>query len=95
MRAFVDATTRGYRDAIRDPAGALAALLAQNRALKKPITAAQLKAYGPLFQAGAPAYGRIDDAQIQKLSAFLVNQKLISKPIAPARFGTNRFVPTR
>ncbi len=95
MNAFVDATTRGYRDAIRDPAGALAALLAQNRALKKPITAAQLKAYGPLFQAGAPVFGRIDDAQVQKLSAFLVDQKLISKPIAPARFGTNQFVPTR
>lgn len=93
MRAFVDATVKGYDDTIADPQRSLDDLLAENKTLKKQITEAQLKAYGPLFQADAPAYGVFDEANLQALSTFLVDNKLTKKPIAPERFATSEFLP--
>lgn len=94
MNAFVDATVQGYDDTIADPAQSLDDLLAANKAMKRDITKAQLDAYLPLFLAGAKNYGVIDEANIEALSTFLVDKKLIKAPIAPSRFGTNEFVPT-
>ncbi len=94
MNAFVDATVQGYDDTIADPAQSLDDLLAANKAMKRDITKAQLDAYLPLFLAGAKNYGVIDEANIEKLSTFLVDKKLIKAPIAPSRFDTNEFVPT-
>jgi ABC-type nitrate/sulfonate/bicarbonate transport system substrate-binding protein len=93
LKAFVDATVRGYEDAIADPQQALTDLLAENKTLKKGITEAQLEAYGPLFQAGAPAYGVVNPAEITKLSAYLVDQELIKQPVTAERFGTDQFLP--
>jgi len=94
MNAFVDATVQGYDDTIKDPAQSLNDLLAANKAMKRDITKAQLDAYLPLFLAGAKNYGVIDQANIEALSTFLVDKKLIKAPIAPSRFDTNEFVPT-
>ena len=94
MKAFVDATVRGYNDAIANPGQALQDLLKENPTLKKKITAAQLAAYEPLFKAGAKQYGVINPANIAALSSFLVKSKLISSPITPDRYGTNQFLPT-
>ena len=94
MNAFVDATVQGYDDTIADPAQSLDDLLAANKAMKRDITKAQLDAYLPLFLAGAKNYGVIDEANIEALSTFLVDKKLIKAPIAPSRFDTNEFVPT-
>ena len=94
MNAFVDATVQGYDDTIKDPAQSLDDLLAANKAMKRDITKAQLDAYLPLFLAGAKNYGVIDEANIEELSTFLVDKKLIKEPIAPSRFDTNEFVPT-
>ncbi len=94
MNAFVDATVQGYDDTIKDPAQSLNDLLAANKAMKRDITKAQLDAYLPLFLAGAKNYGVIDEANIEALSTFLVDKKLIKAPIAPSRFDTNEFGPT-
>jgi ABC-type nitrate/sulfonate/bicarbonate transport system substrate-binding protein len=95
LRAFTDATVRGYEDAIADPAQALDDLLAENETLEEPITRAQLEAYEPLFQARAPAFGVIDSARIDELSAFLVENDLIERPVAADRFATDAFLPDR
>ncbi|MCD6727760.1 MAG: ABC transporter substrate-binding protein [Solirubrobacteraceae bacterium] len=95
MKAFVDATVRGYDDVLADPQQGLTDLLAENKTLKKGITQAQLDAYMPLFKADAPGYGVIESAEIAKLSEFLVAAKLIKQPIAPERFGTNELLPSQ
>ncbi len=92
MRAFVEATVKGYNDTLANPARSLNDLLAANPAIRRGITKAQLAAYMPLFKAGSKRYGLLDDATLSELSTFLVAQKLIKKPIAPTRLATNRFV---
>lgn len=93
MKAFVDATVRGYDDTLANPAQSLNDLLAENKSLKEGITKAQLDAYMPMFKAGAKSYGVIDEENISNLSAYLVEKKLIKAPIAPERYGTNQYVP--
>jgi len=93
MKAFVDATVKGYDDTLKDPNQSLQDLLAQNKSLKEGITKAQLEAYMPMFKAGDKSYGLINDANVEELSAYLVEKELIKQPIAPARYGTNDYVP--
>ncbi len=94
MTAFMDATVKGYDETIADPKAGLADLLAENPTLEPKISSAQMTAYEPLFKANAPAYGVLQTEEIQKLSDYLVAQKLIKAPITPERFGTNQFLPT-
>lgn len=93
MQAFVDATVRGYTDTIEDPARSLDNLLAENPALQRDTTEAQLDAYGPLFQGEAAAFGGFSTQDVEALSAFLVGNELIGKPVTPARFATSEFLP--
>ena len=93
MTAFLDATMKGYDDTIADPKAGLADLLAENPALEPKISTAQMTAYEPLFMANAPAYGVLHTEELQLLSDYLVEQKLITAPITPERFGTNQFLP--
>lgn len=95
MKAFVDATAKGYEDTVKDPAQSLDDLLSEVKSLKRPLTEAQLKAYGPLFVAGASRWGELNTSQIQALSDFLVKAKLVKKPFTPERYGTNEFLPAQ
>lgn len=94
MAAFVDATVRGYDDTVEDPARSLSDLLAENRALDREVTAAQLDAYGPLFRGEAAAFGGFDAQRLEGLSDFLLAFDLIERPIPPERFATDAFLPT-
>lgn len=94
MKAFVDATVKGYDDTMKNPTQSLNDLLAANPTLKRSLTAAQLKAYEPLFKAGANRYGELNAANLQALSEYLVKAKLIKKAISPDRYGTNEFLPS-
>lgn len=93
MQAFVDATVRGYTDTIEDPERSLNDLLAENPALRRDLSEAQLDAYGPLFQGEAAAFGGFSTQDVEALSAFLVGNELIGKPVTPARFATSAFLP--
>lgn len=93
MRAFLDATVRGYDETIADPAAAVDDLLAEEPTLKRPLTEAVVDTYLPLFQGDAPAYGVLDTADLEALSTFLVENELIKEPITPERYGTNEFLP--
>ena len=95
LQAFVAATIKGYEDTIKDPKTSLNDLLAGARGLKRPLAAAQLAAYGPLFQADAPAFGPINPDDVSGLSDFLVQAKLIKAPIAPTRYATDAALPKR
>lgn len=93
MRAFMDATVRGYDETIADPAASVDDLLAEEPTLKRPLTEAVVDTYLPLFQGDAPAFGVLDTADLEALSAFLVENKLVKEAIPPERYGTNEFLP--
>jgi ABC-type nitrate/sulfonate/bicarbonate transport system substrate-binding protein len=94
VRDFVAATVHGYEDTLRDPSRSLAELEAANPTLPRKLTAASLRAYLPLLAAGpAVACGRLQAANVEAMSKWMVGAGLIGAPIAPARYGTNAFLP--
>lgn len=93
MRAFVEATVRGYEDTLDDPDACLDALLARVPGTDEELAAAQLDAYRPLFQANAERYGIFRADDLEDLSAFLAQTGLTERPIVPDRYATNELVP--
>ena len=78
---------------IKNPTGALNAFLSLNKAVKRAPTQAALKQILPLFKAGTSQYGHVDFGDLNKLSAFLLKNKLIAKAVPAATAATNAFVP--
>jgi putative hydroxymethylpyrimidine transport system substrate-binding protein len=95
MRAFVDATVRGYEDTLDDPDGCLDALFARVPELDGDLAAAQLDAYLPLFEAGAAPYGTLRAAAVERLTRFLRGARLTRARIPPGEYATNAFVAVR
>jgi putative hydroxymethylpyrimidine transport system substrate-binding protein len=94
VRDFVAATVRGYEDTLHDPARSLEDLLRLNPSLQRPLAAASLKAYLPLFaDGGAVPFGTLQSARIAELSNWMVRNGLIGAPVSFARYGTDAFVP--
>jgi putative hydroxymethylpyrimidine transport system substrate-binding protein len=94
VRGFVAATVHGYEDTLADPARSLHELLAANPTLQPALTRASLRAYLPLFSdGGAVPFGTLQQANVRAMSSWMVATGLIDAPIAPVRYGTNRFVP--
>jgi putative hydroxymethylpyrimidine transport system substrate-binding protein len=98
VRDFLAATVRGYEDTLRDPARSLDELLHANPSLPRALTAASLRAYLPLFDAGGvPAdlrsVGRIQPAHIAELSRWMLANRLSSAPLPFARYGSDAFLP--
>jgi putative hydroxymethylpyrimidine transport system substrate-binding protein len=91
MRAFVDATVRGYDDVIADPAAGVAALLDANPAIDATFARRSLAAYLPYFQAGGRPFGSFDRRSIAGLSRFMVPAGLLDRPIAPDRYAAPQF----
>ena len=86
MKGFVDATVRGYRDALADPEQAIDDLVAQNPEIDPDLALDTFNAYGRRW--GDPAeLGQFDRADLRQLSKFLQENGLTGKPISPSRFG--------
>lgn len=93
LRAFVAATIEGYTDTIEAPERSLRDLLAGAKGLTRPLAAAQLAAYSPLFQGDAPVFGRISERDVAALSTFLVSERLIGAPIVGRRYAADGLLP--
>jgi putative hydroxymethylpyrimidine transport system substrate-binding protein len=93
VRAFVAATVHGYQDTLADPQRSLKDLYALVPGLDRRETAASLRAYLPLFHAGGGPLGTIHPAAVRALSAWMVAHRLIHRPVAPASYATNAFLP--
>ena len=89
VSGFVEATTAGYTEALRDPGAAVEAMTDQVPGLDPGLTRAQFDAYRPYFRVGGMRFGVIDPASIRSLSSFLVAQGLLGRPVSPAEFGTS------
>jgi putative hydroxymethylpyrimidine transport system substrate-binding protein len=94
VKAFVAATVKGYEDTIRNPQHSLSDLLQLNPTLQRKFNQASLNAYLPLFSDnGAIPFGKLQTDKVAALSTWLLQYKLIHKPISPSRYGTNAFLP--
>jgi NitT/TauT family transport system substrate-binding protein/putative hydroxymethylpyrimidine transport system substrate-binding protein len=96
VRDFVAATAHGYEDTLTKPAQSLRDLLAANPTLQSRSASASLALYLSLFvvaSSHAPAYGTLQPANVEAMSKWMVGAGLIHTAIAPARYGTNRFLP--
>lgn len=100
VRDFVAATVHGYEDTLKDPPRSLAELEAANPTLPRKLTAASLGVYLRVFAdnhavAGGSSvpFGTLQAANLEAMSKWMVGAGLIHAPIAPARYGTNEFLP--
>jgi putative hydroxymethylpyrimidine transport system substrate-binding protein len=94
VRDFLAATVHGYEDTLHDPARSLENLLGLNPSLPRALTAASLRAYLPLFaDSGAVPFGTLQGLRVAELSHWMTRNGLIGTPIAPARYGTDAFLP--
>ncbi|HYM45971.1 MAG TPA: ABC transporter substrate-binding protein [Solirubrobacteraceae bacterium] len=94
VRGFVAATVHGYEDTLADPTRSLRELLAANPTLQPKFTRASLDAYLPLFAAGGSVpFGTLQPRNVEAMSSWMLANHLIGAPVAPARYGTNGFLP--
>jgi putative hydroxymethylpyrimidine transport system substrate-binding protein len=93
VRGFVAATVRGYEDTLRDPARSLRELLGQNPSLPRALTAASLRAYLPLFDAGGVPLGTLRPPRVAELSRWMLANRLLAAPLSFAHYGTDAFLP--
>ncbi len=94
VRDFVAATVHGYEDTLSEPKRSLAELEAANPTLSHKLTAASLDVYLPLFaDSHGVAYGTLRGAAVEAMSRWMLGAGLIKGSIAPARYGTNAFLP--
>jgi NitT/TauT family transport system substrate-binding protein/putative hydroxymethylpyrimidine transport system substrate-binding protein len=94
VRDFLAATVHGYEDTLRDPLRSLSDLLRLNPSLPRVLTAASLRAYLPLFDAGGVPLGMLQPAHVAALSSWMLANRLIAAPMTFARYGTNAFLPS-
>ncbi|MFZ1155221.1 MAG: ABC transporter substrate-binding protein [Solirubrobacteraceae bacterium] len=94
VRDFVASTVHGYEDTLKHPSQSLAELEAANPTLPRKLTAASLGVYLKVFAGGGSvAFGTLAPASVEAMSKWMVGAGLIHEPIAPARYGTNEFLP--
>ncbi|HZU40359.1 MAG TPA: ABC transporter substrate-binding protein, partial [Solirubrobacteraceae bacterium] len=94
LRRFVQALGRGYESARRDPAGAVANLLAANPGLDAKFQRAAVDATLPaFFPAGSShPWGWQDQAQWTRFGEWMLHEHLISQPSDLVNASTNDFL---
>jgi len=90
MQGFVDATIKGYQDALADPAQAIDALISQTQGIDKQLATESFKAWTPLL-GPADTFGQFNQKNLESLSTFMVDNGLSDEPIAPDRYATTEF----
>ena len=90
MQGFVDATVKGYQDALEDPAAAIDSLISQTQGIDKDLATESFDAWIPLF-GPADTFGQFNKENLESLSTFMVDNDLASEPISPDRYATTDF----
>lgn len=91
--AFVQATARGYADAIRDPEGAAQILLQAAPDLDSALVQASAAWLADEFQADAPRWGEQRAEIWDAFTAYMVDNGALAEPIDSAAAFTNEFLP--
>lgn len=85
-KGFVEATVRGYRDALASPARAVNDLAREVDGVDREFALAVFRAYRPWF-GGPERFGLIAPDRIEALSDFMVSTGLAEEPVAADDFG--------
>ncbi|MGH2924213.1 MAG: ABC transporter substrate-binding protein, partial [Solirubrobacterales bacterium] len=94
LRLFLSALAKGTADAVRDPAGATAAILAAGQGLDPRLTRAEIDATLPLLaKSKRERYGEIEAAEWDVFAAWMADHGLISETPEPAEVLTNELLP--
>lgn len=94
VQAVVNATLRGWKDAIENPQAAAEMVVKQNSELKLEEQIEQIKAMGEMFCAGPTLngeFGKSELANYEIAEKILLNAKLIDKSIDLTKAFTNEF----
>jgi NitT/TauT family transport system substrate-binding protein len=94
VQAVVDATLKGWKEALADPEAAAKIVLKYNSELKLPEQVAQIKAMGDMFCAGPTLEGKFgmsDPKDWETSQEVLIGAKLIEAPIDLSKGYTNAF----
>ncbi|WP_081853013.1 ABC transporter substrate-binding protein [Bosea sp. 117] len=94
VQAMVDATLRGWQEALADPEAAAKIVVKYNNELTVPSQVAQIKAMGEIFCAGptlSGEFGMTDPAAWERVQKVLIDAKLIEQPIKLSEGYTNAF----
>jgi putative hydroxymethylpyrimidine transport system substrate-binding protein len=95
VKAFVGATVLGYEDTVEDPSRSLSELLRLNPTLQPKLAGASLRAYLPLFtDSGKVPFGTLQPGNLEALSAWMIQNRLIEHRFTPGRYGTSAFLPS-
>jgi ABC-type nitrate/sulfonate/bicarbonate transport system substrate-binding protein len=93
VRAFLQAVSRGYGDAIREPEAAAEILLAAAPELDRQLVLESQAWISPRYQAEAVRWGEQQQSIWENYSRWMADHAIIAEPIdAPAAF-TNEFLP--
>lgn len=90
MKGFVDATIKGYQDALKDPAAAIDSLISQTQGINKQLATDSFDAWIPLF-GPADTFGQFNKKNLESLSTFMVENGLSDEEISPDRYATTDF----
>ena len=93
VSAFVQATARGYADAIRDPEAAAAILLQAAPDLDAALVRASAAWLADQFQADAPRWGEQRREVWEAFAAFMVENGALAAPIDVDSAFSNAFLP--
>lgn len=93
VAAFVQATARGYADAIRDPEGAAQILLEAAPDLDSALIEASAAWLADEFQADAARWGEQRAEIWDAFTAYMVDNGALAEPIDSAAAFTNEFLP--
>ncbi|MDW6023220.1 ABC transporter substrate-binding protein [Mesorhizobium sp. BAC0120] len=94
VQAAVDATLRGWKEAIADPKAAAEIVVKYNSELKLEEQIEQIKAMGELFCAGPTLHGEFGKSELKNYQVaqnILLGAKLIDQPIELEKAFTNEF----
>lgn len=91
-RAFLDATSRGYDEVVRDPAAGAAALLAAAPELDADLVERAVAYYAPRFTAQG-RFGEMEDSVWQRFTEFLVGADMLDDASPVEGAWTNEYLP--
>jgi putative hydroxymethylpyrimidine transport system substrate-binding protein len=92
--AFVKATQEGYASATANPDQALDNLTKQAEGLALSDAKAQYEALKPVYQADAPVYGALNLQVLGQYLTWAREAKILDLSDDPAKFATDRFMPS-
>ena len=92
--AFTKATVEGYASATANPDQALDNLTRQAEGLALSDAKAQYEALKPVYQADAPVYGALDLEVLGQYLTWAKEAKILDLSDDPAKFATDKFMPS-